>query len=295
MRIRLLTAVSFLALARAGAQAPSHPMLVSTGWLAQHLADPTVVVLHVGHDRGDYTRGHIPGARLIAYDDVTIEHNGIGTELPPVEQLQRTFEKLGVSDSSHVVIYSHAPGMAPMASRVFFTLDFLGHPRISLLNGGLAKWRAEGRAISTDDAKFSPGRLTPRPRTVTVDADWVSSRAGKQGYAFIDTRTDPEYLGAGERGGLRSEGHVAGARQLQWQQLFTNANDGVFLEQGELAKLFADRVAPGDTVVTYCLVGYRASMTYFGARLLGYPVRLYDGSYQDWARRALPVKKGATP
>jgi len=286
---------AFLAIASAGAQTPGNPMLVSTDWLARHLTDSNVVVLHVGHDQSDYRGGHIPGARQILYSDVTIERNGIGTELPPVAQLQKRFEKLGISDDSYVIIYAHANGMAPMASRVFLTLDRFGHPRIALLNGGIAKWRAEGRAISTDEPAIKKGRLTPKPRTVTVDADWVSSRTGTRGFAFIDTRTTPEYLGTGSRGGLPSEGHIAGARQLEWQQLFSDSNTAIFLEPAELRKLFADRVAPGDTVVTYCLVGYRASMTYFGARMLGYPVRLYDGSYQEWARRALPVKKGEMP
>lgn len=167
--------------------------------------------------------------------------------------------------------------------------------KISLLNGGIAKWRAEGRAISIDDPAVTPGRLTPKPRTVTVDADWVNARTGKAGFAFIDTGTTPEYLGTGSRSGLPSEGHIAGARQLEWEQLFSNADSSLFLEPNAIAKLFADRMSSGDTVVTYCLVGYRASMTYFGARLLGLPVRLYDGSYQDWARRGLPVKKGEQP
>lgn len=286
---------AFFALASAGAQAPAHSMLVSTDWLARHLGDSNVVVLHVSHDQNDYRMGHIPGARPILYGDVTIEHNGIGTELPAVAQLRKTFEKLGISDDSYVVIYAHANGMAPMASRVFLTLDHIGLPNIALLNGGITKWRAEGRPISTEEPKVKMGRLTSKPRTVTVDADWVNAHSGARGFAFIDTRTTPEYLGTGSRGGLPSEGHIAGARQLEWQQLFTDSDTGTFLEPAELRKLFADRVAPGDTVVTYCLVGYRASMTYFGARMLGYPVRLYDGSYQEWARRALPVKKGATP
>ena len=279
----------------AGAQSPNPSMLVSTDWLAQHLNDPNVVVIHIPHDANDFAAGHIPGARQLPYADVRIEHNGIGTELPPVEQLQQTFEKLGVSDDSHVVIYAGGHGMAPMASRVFLSLDYLGHPKVSLLNGGIEKWRAEKRPLSTESTPITPGKLTPKPRTVTVDADFVNSHTGKKGFAFIDTRTTPEYLGTGGRSGLPSEGHVAGARQLEWEQLFSDARTGAFLEPAELKKLYTDRIAPGDTVITYCLVGYRASMTYFGARLLGYPVRLYDGSYQEWARLKLPVKKGEQP
>ena len=286
--------VPLIAFAALGAQAPANPTVVSTDWLARHLTDKSVIVLHVAHDSMDYAMGHIPGAREVQYSWITITHDGVGTELPPVEQLQQVFEKLGVSDNSQVVIYA-GTGMAPMASRTFLSLDYLGHPRVALLNGGLATWRSEGRAVSTDPVATTAGHLTPHPRAVTVDADWMKSHTGKSGFAFIDTRTTPEYLGTGERNGLRSEGHIAGARQLEWQQLFANADDGVFLEPAAIAKLYADRSAPGDTLATYCLVGYRASMTYFGARLIGLPVKLYDGSYQDWSQRALPVKKGESP
>jgi thiosulfate/3-mercaptopyruvate sulfurtransferase len=268
--------------------------VVSTEWLSRHLNDPQVVILHVVHDSADFRRAHIPGAREIQYADITTTHDSVGTELPDVDVLQRAFEKVGVSDNSHVIIYAGS-GMAPMASRVFLSLDYFGHDDVSLLNGGLDRWRAEGRPVTTEAPRVSSGHLTPNPRTVTVDANWVNAHAGKRGYAFIDTRTDPEYLGTGERGGLRSEGHITGARQLQWQQLFANADSASFLDLDAIKRLYDERTSPGDTVVTYCLVGYRASMTYFGARMLGLPVRLYDGSYQDWARRKLPVTKGSLP
>lgn len=115
------------------------------------------------------------------------------------------------------------------------------------------------------------------------------------GVAFIDTRTDSEYLGTSKSTRLPSEGHIAGARQLQWEQLFTSSDSSLFLDPAAIAKLFAERSKPGDTLVTYCLVGYRGSMTYFAARAVGLPVKIYDGSYQDWARRKLPVTKGAAP
>ena len=295
MRPSLLIAALGLPLTIASAQSPNPTMLVSTDWLAQHLNDPKVVVLHIVHDSMDYRMGHIPGARPIAYAQYTTTRNSVGTELPEPDSLDRVFEQLGVSDDSHVVIYASGERMAPMASRLFLSLDYLGHPNVSLLNGGIGKWRSENRPISTEDTRVTPGKLTPKPHPVTVDADFVTSHTGKSGFAFLDTRTTPEYNGTGGRSGLPSEGHVAGARQLVWEQLFSDPNTATFLEPAELRKLYSDRVAKGDSVITYCLVGYRASMTYFGARLLGYPVRLYDGSYQEWARLKLPVKKGETP
>lgn len=279
----------------AASVAAQSPTIVSTEWLARNLSNPTVVVIHAMRDSMDYGAGHIPGARPLQYDSIRVERNGIGTELPPVERLQRTFERLGISDDSHVVIYSGGTNMAPVASRVFLSLDYIGHPNVSILSGGLRKWRSENRPVSLEEPTVASGRLHPKPRDVTVSADFIQSRMGGNGFAFIDTRTTAEYLGTSQNPRLPSEGHIAGARQLEWQQLFRDTVSATFLDEPEIRRLFAERIAVGDTVVTYCLVGYRASMTYFAARMLGLPTFIYDGSYQDWARRRLPTRKGAEP
>lgn len=268
-------------------------VIVSTSWLARHLSDPKLVVLYVGHDTTDTKAEHIPGSRFVSYTDFTEQRDGLGTELPSIEKLKSLFENVGVSTGSRVVIYGH---MAPMASRAFFTLDYLGNVHASVLDGGIAKWKREGRPVTTNVAKVAKGSYAPKPRRdLVVDAAWIQPRLGKPGIALIDTRTDGEYVGDGERHGMPSNGHLLGGQQLQWEQLFKNPDEGEFLDRSALAKLYAARVAAGDTVVTYCWVGYRASMTYLAARALGYPTKLYDGSYQDWSRRNLPVVKGTSP
>jgi thiosulfate/3-mercaptopyruvate sulfurtransferase len=277
----------------AAQRADDDSVIVSTAWLARHLPDPKLVLLYIGHDTADAKAEHIPGARFVDYMDITAQRDGLGTELPPVDQLKTLFESVGVSSGSHVVIYGH---MAPMASRAFFTLDYLGNVHASVLDGGIAKWKREGRPVTTEVAKVAKGSYAPKPRAdLIVDAAWIQPRLGRPGTALIDTRTDGEYLGDGERHGMPSNGHLLGGQQLQWEQLFKNPDEGEFLDRASLAKLYATRVQPGDTVVTYCYVGYRASMTYLAARALGYPTKLYDGSYQDWARRNLPLVKGTSP
>ena len=268
-------------------------VIVSTAWLARHLSDPKLVLLYIGHDTADARAEHIPGARFVDYMDITTQRDGLGTELPPVDKLKEVFEAAGVSSGSRVVIYGH---MAPMASRAFFTLDYLGNVHPSVLDGGLAKWKREGHSATTEVTKIAKGSYAPKPRPeVVVDAAWIQPRLGKPGTALIDTRTDGEYLGEGERHGMPSNGHLLGGQQLQWEQLFKNPDESEFLDRSALAKLYTARMQPGDTVVTYCWVGYRASMTYLAARALGYPTKLYDGSYQDWSRRNLPVVKGTSP
>lgn len=292
MHARLLLAIPVVVASSLGAQA-RQPLLVSGDWLATRLDDPAVVVLHVERDTGTYAAGHIPGARRVAYDEIRAARDGNGTEIPDVEQMRALLEGLGVSDSSRVVIYAGGTGRAPAATRLFVALESIGHTRVSLLDGGLEKWRADGRAVITDVPTVTRGRLTARPRTLTVEAQWVRDRLGRKGVALLDTRTPAEY--AGEAGAVPSGGHLPGARQLEWEQLFSDPRTGVFRDTAEIRALYAGRMSPGDTVVTYCTVGYRGSMTYFGARLLGLPVMLYDGSYEDWARRGLPLTKGSAP
>jgi thiosulfate/3-mercaptopyruvate sulfurtransferase len=94
---------------------------------------------------------------------------------------------------------------------------------------------------------------------------------------------------------LRSTGHLAGARRLEWQAAFTDTNDFTPRSIAELSALWAERVTPGDTVVAYCYIGYRASGSYFISRLLGYPAKLYDGSYEEWAGLKYPTVTAPTP
>lgn len=276
-----------------GARGVRSDLVVTPEWLAGRLDDPNVIVLHVAHD-DDYDAGHVPGARELDYDDFVVRRDALRSELPDAAALRRAFEELGVSDASTVVVYAHE---APMATRVLFSLAALGHDRFAFLDGGLDRWRAERRAITKDRPRVTPGTMTARAMPpIGVDAEWISARlpSGRNGLALVDTRTDGEYNGSGNRSGMPSAGHLAGARQLEWQDMFT---DGMIAlkPRAELERMFAALAAPSDTVVTYCWVGYRASATWFIARYLGYDAKMYDGSYQDWQSRNLPTVKGETP
>lgn len=274
--------------------AASPGLLVSPAELAARLGDPATVVLHVEQGPSDFSAGHVPGARRIHYDQFAVDGpDGLGSELPSVEVLRALFQSLGVGASSHVVVY----GSALAATRAFFTLDYLGHPDVRVLNGGLTAWRADGRRVATGDEpapKADPGtlsRLTPRP-DVVAQADWLVQRLESPRLALVDARPDAEFTG--DDGGMRGmhvPGHLAGARQLIWTDLVTRASQ--FRSDDELrAKLTAAGAAPGVPVVSYCMVGMRASVVYFVARHLGFDARLYDGSIVDWTLRKLPAVRG---
>ena len=200
------------------------------------------------------------------------------------------FAAAGVSDRSRVVVY----GSAITATRLFFTLDYLGHPSVRVLNGGLNAWKLNGGAIESGACSACHRRR--------VDAKAASGGRGDGGLdhaasaspkmTLLDARPDAEFTGAdGGMGGAHVVGHLPDARQLVWNTLLDSS--GRFLPDAELQKkLEAIGATKGTPVVSYCMVGMRASVTYFVARHLGYDSRLYDGSIVDWTRRKLPAKTG---
>jgi len=248
-------------------------MLVSTTWLAEHLNDDNVVVLHVGHDPSDYRKEHIPGARFLSTNDFTTGHTGLMVELPTVEKLKQTFEDLGVRDDSRVVIYT--VDWYPVAGRAFFTLDYLGHSNTALLDGSLAQWKAENRPVTRDDTKIVKGSITPHVNesvlALLADAK-AASRSGSEAI-LVDSRPQKRY----------TDGHLPKADHIFWEETVVTAGKPVFLSANDLRKLFASRgITPGHKLITYCEIGLQASHMYFVAKYLGYEVAMFDGSFYEW-------------
>jgi thiosulfate/3-mercaptopyruvate sulfurtransferase len=283
-----LACVVLLSVAPAVGQEPASA-LVSVTELAGLLKDPHVVVLHIADRAAAFEQGHIPGARFVRYADFAVDGpDDLGSELPSAGVIKQVFESAGVSDDSRVIVYAQSP---VTAARAFFTLDVFGHRRVALLDGGLRAWRDANQPVETGAARPAPqGRFTPRLNTSRLaDAGFIGQQVPGKTYALVDVRPDDEYFGTdGGMGGMHATGHIAGARQLTWNSLV--GSDGRFLPREELrARLQAAGVTDGRPVVSYCMVGMRASVVYFVARYLGHDARLYDGSIVDWGRRKLPV------
>jgi thiosulfate/3-mercaptopyruvate sulfurtransferase len=249
-------------------------MLVSTSWLADHLSDRGVVVLHVAANRTAYDAGHVPGARFVAQADLVVTHDGIPNELPPVADLQALFERLGVSDSSRIVLY--ADGSMIPAARAYFTLDYLGHgDHTALLDGGLDQWKRENRALSMEAGQVVAGKLTPKVKAeVVAKTDQVKQPAG---FSLLDARSQTEYGGA--------NGHIPGAQNVNWIDGQVSRENMTLQSEDALRKLYeAAGITPNKQVVTYCNSGMQASVSYFTLKYLGYDVKLYDGSFSEWTR-----------
>lgn len=291
---QLVAAASIgLALAHASdarAQAPEPPgAIVSTEWLAAHLDDPGLVLLHVGMRHQGTPDEWIPGARFVDYHQVAVDREGLSIELPPVEDLVSVFRAAGVSNRSRVVVYG-SPAHVP--ARVFMTLDYLGHgERTSVLDGGIAAWKAEGRPLAPTAATGKPGDFEPSVRhDVLVTADWIRERLEDPGVVLIDARPADEYTGERTVRDLRP-GHIPGAHNLYWEDLLASGEPPRLKDLESLATRFAESGAStGSLLVSYCTVGMRASFTYLISRHLGYEARFYDGSWNEWgADEELPV------
>jgi len=277
----------------------SMPPVVSTRWLAEHLRDPDLVILHVGDDRSrpTYDAGHIPGARFLhPWNELAAprQEGALNLELPVGERLQASLEAKGISNSSRVVVYSADQYFTP-TTRSLLTLEYAGlRGRVAILDGGLEAWRAENRPVTTEIPTVRPGSFALRTLDgLVVSAPFVAANLENPKVAVIDARAPQFYQGAETRQGRN--GHIQGARNIPFTSIVTE--DGHFKDVATLRRMFQEAGAEtGDRVVTYCHIGQQASLVWFAARLAGYDAALYDGSFQDWARRTdLPVVTPSPP
>ena len=218
---------------------------------------------------------------------------GLSVEVPPPDVLHQQLEGLGISDNSQVIVYNEGDEFQ-RATRVLFTLDVAGlGDHSSLLDGGLAEWKKTGHAASTDAPQMAQGHLAPlaiQPRV--VDSEFVQSHMQTSGYDLIDARAAVFYGGLVAK--VTGDGHIPGARSLPYTSVYDS--DGKLKSPAELKALFAGAgVKPGDHVVAYCQVGGQSSAVVFAARTVGIEPQLYDGSFQDWSKRGLPVETSNSP
>ena len=264
-------------------------MLVSTEWLATHLGDKELVVLHVGR-RAQYDSGHLAGARFVALGDISkpAVTGQLSLQMPDVEQLTAWARTIGIGDKSRIIVVPHDDTLQS-AARVFLTLAYLGAmDRMSMLDGGYKSWRAEGRPTTmTAPLAVVPTKFTPRPRpelNATIETVETATIDGR--LSIVDARLPRFYNGDG--GGFPRPGHIPTAVNIPFA---TVSESGHFKAPTALQKLFTDAgVADGKPVVTYCHIGQQASLLWFVATMLGYDAKMFDGSFQEWSgAERLPV------
>lgn len=270
--------------AACGGHGDKNTMLVSTAWLAEHLKDPNVVVLAVG-DKSEYDKGHIPGSFYVDYmaTHLMTGPTGLSVELPPMADLENLFGKFGVTNDSRVVLYP-LKGYFSWVTRIYLTLDAMGlGPQSAILDGGLPAWSSEGREVTTAVPMEKQGTIKAcQQRDVIANLDEVEASVKKPGVEIIDARATEFYSGQTQPGDQR-RGHIPGAGSLP----FTSVLDekGKLKSPEALAELFrAAGMKQGDRIIAYCHIGQQATAVYFAGRYLGYNIKLFDGSWEEWSK-----------
>jgi thiosulfate/3-mercaptopyruvate sulfurtransferase len=275
-------------------------MLVTTEWVAGHLGDPGLVVAESDEDLLLYETGHIPGAVKLDWhtelnDPVTRDYvDGAG--------FARLMSDKGIARDTTLVLYGDKNNW--WAAYALWVCTLFGHPDLRLIDGGRAKWLAEGRPVTTD----APSRT--RTDYPVIDREDGPIRAFRDqviahlGRPMIDVRSPGEYSGEllhmpdyPQEGALRG-GHIPGAKNVPWSR--AAADDATFRTRDELEAIYAGEAGlrPDDDVVVYCRIGERSSHTWFVLHhLLGYArVRNYDGSWTEWGNSVrVPIARGEQP
>ena len=272
--------------------------LVTTAWLAEHLGEPGLVVVESDEDVLLYDVGHIPGA--VKVDWHTELNDPVTRDYVDGPGFARLCGERGITRESTVVFYGDRNNW--WATYALWVFSLFGHPDVRILDGGRAKWIAEGRELTTE---------TPKPEAVdypVVDRDDETIRAFKDdvlahlGEPLVDVRSPGEYSGEllhmpdyPQEGAVRG-GHIPGAASIPWAR--AAADDATFKTRPELEAIYQEEqgLSPSDDVVAYCRIGERSSHTWFVlTHLLGFEkVRNYDGSWTEWGNSVrVPIVQGS--
>ena len=266
----------------------AHPeTLVDTSWVADHLNDPSVRLIEADEDVLLYEVGHIPGAvKLDWHVDV---QNPVTRDFVDQAGFEKLLSRYGVSNDTTIVLYGDRNNW--YAAYAFWLFSEYGFKSLKILNGGRAKWEAEGRPFTKEVPQFAATNYKAQPADESNRAfrDDVNTGLKDANRRLIDVRSPQEYSGEllhmvnYPQEGAQRAGHIPGAKNIPWA---TAANtDGTFKSSEELQQIYGGKdIKPENEVISYCRIGERSAHTWFVlTQLLGYPnVRNYDGSWTEW-------------
>ena len=265
--------------------------LVTTDWLAERLGSKDIGLIDASwylpamerSAEAEFRDQHIPGAVFLDIDTVSDTSGALPHMMETPERFAAHLAAAGLSDRQHLVVYD---GMGLFsAPRMWWMIRRIGHLKVSVLDGGLPKWQAEGRPVVGGPSDQAQGIFTPKDALSGL-ADWREVQAGlAKGQVVLDARPAARFTGeaAEPRPGLRS-GHMPGAKSLPFADLI--APDGTMRPPSELSEIFARFGIPGDTQpITSCGSGVTAAILTLALAQIGVESALYDGSWAEWGGR----------
>jgi len=274
-------------------------VLVSTEWVAEHLNDPKVRIVESDEDILLYEIGHVPGA--VKLDWHTDLQNPVERDFVDKTGFEALMSRAGIANDTTVVFYGDRNNW--YACYTFWLFKYFGHDDCRVMDGGRAKWEAEGREYTREVPSHPPTNYTAQDPDPAIRAfrDDVLAMVERGSPALVDVRSPQEYTGevihmmGYPQEGAQRGGHVKGARNIPWAKA-ANPEDGTFKSADELRALYdPEGITPDKDIIAYCRIGERSSHTWFVLTyLLGYPnVRNYDGSWTEYGSMVnVPIEKG---
>lgn len=274
--------------------------LVTTQWLSEHINDAGVRIL----DRQDieptdafYAKGHIPNSIRMPTSAIKGMKHDV-EEMLILKDLVEFLEANGVSADHHIVIVGRSDRL-PATTRVFWALEVLGHEKMSVLDGGIEKWSAEKRPLTTAAPAFPKVKYTiksfNRDRLMTAEElEGYLGLLDRLNLMVVDSRRPDEFTGKEMSRSGDKAGRIPGSTNLMFMQLLTGATYKEFKPASELKAVFESKGLTPDKHLSFtCVSGCFGTVDYFAARLLGYTnVSVYDGAWIEWCKRGYPVEVG---
>jgi thiosulfate/3-mercaptopyruvate sulfurtransferase len=276
----------------------AHPeYLVDTDWVSAHTNDPKVRIVESDEDPLLYRIGHIPGAVQVDWFS-TLQHP-LRRDFVTKEQFEQICSQLGIANDTTVVFYGDKSNW--FACYALWLFEYYGHKNVKIMNGGRAKWEAEGRLLVKDVPTYPATQYRAQEADKSIRAfrtDVFTQVETKK--PLVDVRSPKEYTGEllhmpnyPQEGATRG-GHIPGAVSIPWSQAVNEA-DSTFKSAEELSALYQGKgITPEGEIIAYCRIGERSSLTWFVLKyLLGYPkVKNYDGSWTEWGNLVdAPIEK----
>ena len=266
------------------------PVIVSPEWLHENLNDPDLVILYTGFViKGDFDREHIEGSRFLWPD--WLAPNSPESSMNPVDVNEATklLQDLGINKNSKIVL-CHKGDNVTITARMFCSLEYFGlQGKVSYLNGGMEAWKKPGYSVTNKPTVYKKGNYVAGINPVFVNKDYVFSALQSPSQAVVDARLKRWY--DGDATGNPRDGHITGALNIPYPDMIDSTNS---LKITTILEKNFTAVVPDKSkeIVLYCFIGQTACVDYVVGRALGYNIKVYDGSMQEWSRdEKLPMEK----